>query len=99
MSEHEPADRDKYMTRSTWIPLGSAVAVMGLVVSMSISVSNRLLSMEYSVRTLTQEIGRLDKGLDFAAVDRWTHRDMESWVDLLEARNPAIVVPKVEKKR
>ena len=99
MSEHELADRDKYMTKSTWIPLGSAVAVMGLAVSMSVSVSNRLLAMEYSVRTLTHEISRLDKGLDFAAEDRWTHRDMESWVDLLEARNPEMVVPKVEKKR
>jgi len=92
---------NKILGKETLIPIGAALGLCVVLVGGLLQVSERLLNIEYAIKDNRRSIDvlNLDMQEGFQEVrsisnDRWTHRDMQNWIERLRLSNPGgITVP------
>lgn len=82
------------LTPQAWIPISVAVSAVIAFAGVAVWIQTRLQGLEFSHRELQLTMDSM-KGEISMLKDRWTGRDMSQWAEILQARNPTLVVPSV----
>ena len=77
--------RKTILTKDTLVPWTFVLAVAGGAVW----INQALTKIEFGLESLSRDIQAIER----TSQQQWRHRDMASWAELLQAKNPELKVP------
>lgn len=84
------------LTKETLIPMGLVAGIVVAIATGAVWINVKLQSIDFNMEMLRQDLKAVHEKLDSNSSLRWSTRDMELWVQLLKAKNPAMEVPEIK---
>lgn len=83
------------LDRNTWIPLGAAVVVTGVIVRLALLLNSTIDDLSHQIELGRRDMRGLARQVEAMREERWTRPAMKHWAEMLRVQNPSMVVPEV----
>jgi hypothetical protein len=87
----EPAVK---LSPQTWVPISVAVSAILMFAAGAVWINSNFQEVKFANRELANGLEEVKNTIKELR-DRWTSRDMQQWVELLQAKNPTLSVPTI----
>lgn len=93
-------DETGKLNSGTLVPLGAAISVIIVLISLTVWVVTQLQEVKHSVNSLEYKISKdllqIHYSLERKTLYRWTSNNMLTWAGEFSKSNPTIIVPSVK---